>query len=163
VHNKPSAAIEAGAAHREDESLCPNRGGVVSSIRQFFTPADLSMLDRVLTRAGFRDVGDETDREGRIEATRQLMASFQSGTTGEAALLASLQGASAVEKTPVERAGYDIAAKIFSERFRLKVSSPPERQGYRFCKRIEIDGSWTIYHVFTGVPAQFGSWNMVQM
>jgi hypothetical protein len=31
---------------------------------------------------------------------------------------------------------------------------------YQFGRRIEADGSWTIYHVFTGTPAHIGSWTM---
>jgi hypothetical protein len=31
---------------------------------------------------------------------------------------------------------------------------------YRFGKRIESDGTWTIYHVFSGVPAKLGTWKM---
>ncbi|MDF8357433.1 hypothetical protein [Ensifer adhaerens] len=31
---------------------------------------------------------------------------------------------------------------------------------YQYGRRVEGDGSWTIYHVFTGVPAHIDSWTM---
>lgn len=39
---------------------------------------------------------------------------------------------------------------------------PPRQSGdlYQFGRRVEVDGSWTIYHVFTGTPAHIGSWTM---
>lgn len=37
---------------------------------------------------------------------------------------------------------------------------PAERGPYLFGRRLEIDGTWTIYHVFTGLPAQYGDWSM---
>jgi hypothetical protein len=121
------------------------------------------MLDRVLGRAGFRDIPGTAGREARLDATRRLMASFQGGMTSETALVSSLETPTAIEKAPVESIGYDIAAKIFAEHFRIKESPAPTRKGYQYGKRIEVDGRWTIYHVFTGVPAQFGPWEMVHL
>ena len=34
-------------------------------------------------------------------------------------------------------------------------------RGYRFGRRFEADRSWTIYHVYTGVPAQLGNLRMI--
>ncbi|KSV84906.1 hypothetical protein N183_00340 [Sinorhizobium sp. Sb3] len=31
---------------------------------------------------------------------------------------------------------------------------------YQYGRRVECDRSYTIYHVFTGVPAKIGSWTM---
>ncbi|KQU81832.1 hypothetical protein ASD02_34840 [Ensifer sp. Root1252] len=31
---------------------------------------------------------------------------------------------------------------------------------YQFGRRVEVDGSWTIYHVFSGKPAQVDAWRM---
>ncbi|MDI7924601.1 hypothetical protein [Ferirhizobium litorale] len=32
---------------------------------------------------------------------------------------------------------------------------------FQYGRRIEINGSWTIYHVFTGIPAEIDGWTMV--
>ena len=134
-----------------------------SDSRQFLTPADLSMLDRVLVRAGFRNLDDTAEREARLGAARRLIASFQGGMTNEASLFSSLAGEPAAEDVTVASIGYDIAARIFSERSLERTNPSPTRGGYQYGKRVELDGSWTIYHVFTGVPAQFGAWEMVRM
>lgn len=39
----------------------------------------------------------------------------------------------------------------------------PDNMGelYQYGRRVECDGSWTIYHVFTGVPVHIDSWTMI--
>lgn len=134
-----------------------------SNHRQFFTSDDLAMLDRVLAHAGFPHSPDTLQRDLRIDVTRILISSFQHDVTTELSLHEVLAELLAVEEIPVAEAGYDIAAKIFSERFRPE--SAPADCGAEdpYGKRVEIDGSWTVYHVFTGVPAQFGSWEMTDL
>jgi hypothetical protein len=36
-------------------------------------------------------------------------------------------------------------------------ASGPYDMNHHYGRRIEPDGSWTVYHVFTGVPADMGS------
>ena len=134
-----------------------------SNSRQFFTPTDLAMLDRVLGHANYPQSANPREREARLEATRFLIKIFQSGVTSEAGLRSSLADRSVIEAPPIESMGYDIAGKIFSER--IDPASAPKYPGggYQYGKRVEINGTWTVYHVFTGVPAQFGPWEMVEL
>ena len=36
------------------------------------------------------------------------------------------------------------------------MTNPAEQEGRQFGRRIEFDRQWTVYHVFTGVPAIVG-------
>ncbi|MGF6175158.1 hypothetical protein [Ensifer sp. 4252] len=47
-------------------------------------------------------------------------------------------------------------------RWRNEGRAPHDVLGrYQFGRRVEVDGSWTIYHVFSGKPAQVGAWKMI--
>ena len=39
----------------------------------------------------------------------------------------------------------------------------PDRPDDQFGRRVEVDGSWTIYHVFTGVPARVDGTTMTDL
>jgi hypothetical protein len=135
-----------------------------SNSRQFLTNDDLAMLDRVLDHGNFQRSDEPVERSARLEASRFLIATFQQGVTTETALRSSLTGRSVVVPPAIESMGYDVAAKIFAGSFTpVKSHKPSDDVGYQYGKRVEVDGSWTVYHVFTGVPAQFGSWDTVQL
>ncbi len=42
-----------------------------------------------------------------------------------------------------------------------KTAPPADTLDEQYGRRVEADRSWTVYHVFTGVPARFGGGSMV--
>lgn len=130
-----------------------------SNHRQYFTSDDLNMLDRVLTQAGLPQSSDPIQRDLRLESTRILIASFQRGLTTERALRGVLDNGLQVSN---DHAGEALAAETFPEQFG-PAKPPIAGAGYKYGKRIENDGRWTVYHVFSGVPAKFGSWEMIDL
>lgn len=130
-----------------------------SRSRQYFTQTDLSMLERVLDRAGLANGEDPDDRRKRRDGAQFLIGQFQQGMTAEVALgLALKDRPDASSADPVTSAGYEQAARKYRENL-TPVSG--EVDAYRFGRRVEPNGTWTIYHVFSGVPAEFASWKMV--
>lgn len=134
-----------------------------SKSRQFFMPDDLAMLDRVLADANFHRSSNPLEREARLSATRYLIASFQQGLTSEVALRSSLADRASRDAPIVESIGYDLARRTFSERNNPAKALGHSGGGCRYSKRVENDGSWTVCHVLTGIPAQVGSWKMVDL
>lgn len=130
-----------------------------SRFRQYFTETDLTMLERILDRAGLANGDDPDDRRKRREGAQFLIGQFQQGVTAENALGLALKAKPATEVSdPVTSAGYERAARQYREKLAPVLG---EAGGYRFGRRVEPNGTWTIYHVFSGVPAEFASWKMV--
>jgi hypothetical protein len=133
--------------------------GMPSRFRQYFTETDLTMLERVLHRAGLANGDDPDVRRKRRDGAQFLIGQFQQGVTAENALGLALKAKpAALASDPVTSAGYEEASRQYRERLG-PVSG--EAGGYRFGRRVEPNGTWTIYHVFSGVPAEFASWKMV--
>ncbi|UVC08900.1 hypothetical protein IHQ71_27940 [Rhizobium sp. TH2] len=130
-----------------------------SRFKQYFTETDLTMLERILDRAGLANGDDPDDRRKRRDGAQFLIGQFQRGVTAETALGLALKAKPAAQAPDtVTSAGYEQAARQFRERA-TPVSG--EAGGYSFGRRVEPNGTWTIYHVFSGVPAEFASWKMV--
>jgi hypothetical protein len=130
-----------------------------SASNRLLTRDDLIMLDRVLAHANYPQSPDLLKRDARLEATRFLIESFQKGTTNEFTLRALLSDRSIIE-APIEAMGQKLGEKLFSERFQTKVPPTYPGGGHQLGNRVERNGTWTVHHVFTGVPAQFGKWSM---
>ena len=130
-----------------------------SGYQQHFTSADIDMLDRVLGRAGMPDVPDPSGKEDRLTASRFLIETFQHGITDESALFFALAHRPniAIELAALPMRGDD--GKVV---FGAKTVGPVpfEKNGYRYGRRVELNGTWTIYHVFSGEQASHDSWNM---
>lgn len=129
-----------------------------SGCQQHFTITDIALLDRILERAGIRDDSDSAARQSRLNAARFLIEKFQSGVVDEGALHFAL--VNRLANSPDESARVSSsphAAPSASAGARPEAGS---KDGYRFGRRIEHNGTWTIYHVFSGEPAAYGSWNM---
>jgi hypothetical protein len=134
----------------------------MSSItRQYLLPDDLWMLERVLAHGDFPQSEDLAKREARLDAARFLIAIFKGGVTSERELQSRLADRGANPISEVREIGSDIAAKTFSERFQSRPMTQHSSGGYQYGKRVEIDRSWTVYCVFTGLPARLGEWEMV--
>jgi len=130
-----------------------------SGYQQHFTTANIALLDRILERAGIGDVSDSAGRESRMNAARFLIETFQNGVTDEGALHFALIN------RPInvpEDAIYvsDLPHVDPSALKRTRPEAGP-KDGYRYGRRIEHNGTWTIYHVFSGEPAIYGAWNMI--
>lgn len=61
-----------------------------SAFRQYFAPADLRMLERVLDHAGIYNVANDGDRNLRLSGAKFLITRFQAGITDEHGLYAAL-------------------------------------------------------------------------
>jgi len=130
-----------------------------SRFRQYFTETDLTMLERILDRAGLANGDDPDDRRKRREGAQFLIGQFQQGVTAESALGLALKTKPAAQASdPVTSPGYQKAVRQFRDSLAPVTG---EAGGYRFGRRVEPNGTWTIYHVFSGVPAEFASWKMV--
>ena len=127
-----------------------------SGHQQHFTSANIDMLHRVLARAGIADLPGATASALRSKASRFLIETFQHGMTSESALYFALVN------RPGELGALDAASTnvtpLIAETTRRPVADA--RDGYRFGRRVEENGTWTIYHVFSGEPANYGAWNM---
>jgi hypothetical protein len=133
--------------------------GMPSRFRQYFTESDLTMLERVLDRAGLANGDDPDDRSKRRDGAQFLIGQFQQGVTAENALGLALKAKPAAEAADaVTSTGYEQAARQYRETL-TPISG--QAGGYSFGRRVEPNGTWTIYHVFSGVPAEFASWKMV--
>lgn len=115
-------------------------------IKQHIKGTDLAMLRRILDSTeppeGLNADGSDT----RDAAARLLLALFEQGISTESALADALR------------------ARLAAPRAETRPPTKPAMQigsGYRFGKRVERNGTWTIYHVFSGVPAEYASWKMV--
>ncbi|MDB5556304.1 MAG: hypothetical protein JWL86_6288 [Rhizobium sp.] len=130
-----------------------------SRFRQYFTETDLVMLERILDRAGLANGDDPDDRRKRREGAQFLIGQFQQGVTAEKALGLALKAKPAAQASaPVTSTGYQQAARHYRDSLAPVAG---EAGGYSFGRRVEPNGTWTIYHVFSGVPAEFASWKMV--
>lgn len=127
--------------------------------RQFFAPADLVMLGRVLDQANLRRSHVPSDREARLHASRFLIASFQEGVTSEAALGSSLSGWAAMQERPSQGPGY--AAATFSALRRAKSPAIPGLR-CRYAKRDQATGR-RVHRVFDGAHARFQPSDMVEI
>ena len=134
-----------------------------STSRQFFTPDDLAMLDRVLAHANFLQSNEYVKREARLEATRFLITVFLAGETSELGLRNKLADRGIIEAPKIKEVGAELAVKVSLGSFRSVTPAAYPGGGYQFCKRADFNGSWTVYHVFSAVPAQFGSWSLVEL
>jgi hypothetical protein len=130
--------------------------------RQFFAPADLVMLGRVLDQANFQRSHVPSDREARLDASRFLIASFQKGVTSEAALGSSLSGWTAMEAQPPETLGSADAAAIFSAFRRTKSRAIPGLK-WRYGKPCGATGRRTVYHVVAEIHDRFQASDMVEI
>jgi hypothetical protein len=127
-----------------------------SGYQQHFTAANIDMLHRVLDRAGIADLPGALASALRSKASRFLIETFQHGMTSESALYFALVnrtgelGAAVVTPTNVTPPIADATRRPIAD----------AKDGYRFGRRVEQNGTWTIYHVFSGEPANYGAWNM---
>jgi hypothetical protein len=128
-----------------------------TDFRQHITEADLALLERVLDRAGLSRPAATAGSDARRGATRFLLAQIQQGVTDEATLAAALDGMGVAEAQAI--AGEP--EQQSSPRSDRDLSSLSTAGGYRYGRRVERNRTWTIYHVFSGVPAEFASWKMV--
>jgi len=129
------AAFEAGVVHR-DYLPAPTEGGRMSSEhRPYLTSDDLAMLERVLAQSNFPCV------------------------SSEACLRETLSDVSALNDYPDEAIGYDTAISIAAAD--MATILPGVQYGYG--KRVEADKSWTIHHVFTGVPVSLGARDLINL
>jgi len=134
-----------------------------SNLREFFTADDLSMLDRVLAHADLPRSDDATKHAARLDASRFLIARFQRGVTTELGLRSDLADRRVIEAPKVGAASQAGRMRVgFSPTLPVAPGIYPGG-GYQYGKRVEATGKWTVYHVFTGVPAQFGAWEMVNL
>lgn len=131
-----------------------------SGYQQHFTSTDIDMLHRVLDRAGIADFAEASASANRSNASRFLIEAFQHGVTSESALYFALVNRPDVSVSdlahPIGAAPGDLPNK--AETLLRPVANT--RDGYRFGRRVERNGTWTIYHVFSGKPANYGTWNM---
>ena len=130
-----------------------------SEPRHYLTSVDLAMLERVLAQSNFPRSGDALQAEARSDAARLLIGWFQRGETSEARLRETLTDVSAIDEYARQALGYDIAVSI--EAVEMLTILPGVQYGYG--KRIEVDRSWTIYHVFTGVPVNTGARDLINL
>lgn len=119
----------------------------------YLTTSDLEMLRRVLDKAGLPVATEHADHEKRDGAARLLIALFEQGVTAESKLSETLQASMEVTSPGVKMAH----ERLYSG----STSTVSTAGGYRFGRRIERNGTWTIYHVFSGVPAEYAAWKMV--
>lgn len=131
--------------------------------RQFFAPADLVMLGRVLDQANLQRSHVPSDREARLDAARFLIARFQNGVTSEAALGSCLSGRSVDPDLSIGRPGYVDTAKIFSEY--LRSPKPPRIPGLkcRYGKRSGVTGRRTVYRSTKAIPAEIQASDMIEL
>ena len=115
------------------------------------------MLRRVLDTAGLPDQAGQPGHEKRDAAARLLIGLFEQGIKVESQLMDALQ-ASMSASAPVTDAGYPMPHE---RPHSGPTPTAPHAGGYRYGKRIELNGTWTIYHVFSGVPAEYAAWKMV--
>ncbi|MBL0375498.1 hypothetical protein JJB09_26170 [Rhizobium sp. KVB221] len=131
--------------------------------QQHLTSMNLKMLGSVLDTAGIFDIDTKWHLERRMRFGRVLVGAFQDGVTSEAELASNLLGefevlhASCIPNSKSPANEGDLA-RWENEGGSLRCAAT--RGSYLFGKRIERDGTWTIHHVFSGVPAQYGTWNM---
>ena len=125
--------------------------------RQYLTTSDITMLRRVLDKAGLPDSAEHPLYEKREPAARLLIALFEQGITVEDKLTDALQ-ASMAASTPMTGPGDQTANEPALSRPAMTVSAAG---GYRYGRRVERNGTWTIYHVFSGIPAEYAAWKMV--
>jgi hypothetical protein len=131
--------------------------------QQHFSSLNLQMLGRVLDTAGVFDIDTAWHLERRMRYGRFVIGVFQEGMTSEAELANTLTGQFEVLHASSIRSAKDQSQSTDIERWENEGGSPVRPRGsgpYLFGKRIEPDGTWTIHHVFTGVPAQYGTWEM---
>lgn len=125
--------------------------------KHYITNSDLVLLRRVLDAAGLADEAGFPGHERRDEAARLLIAFLEQGIRTENKLSEALRAGMAVSN-PVAGRGYQTAREQFHAG---PTPTVPTAGGYRYGRRIERNGTWTIYHVFSGAPAQYASWKMV--
>jgi hypothetical protein len=123
----------------------------------YITTPDLEMLRRVLDTAGFPVGPEQAGHDKRDGAARVLITLFEQGMTVESKLIEALRGTMAAS-TAAMSTGLDIGHDGFGSPSKSTVSAAG---GYRYGRRVERNGTWTIYHVFSGVPAEYGTWKMV--
>lgn len=131
--------------------------------RQFFAPADLVMLGRVLDQANLQRSHVPSDREARFDAARFLIASFQRGVTSEAALGSSLLGRLASPGPSIQHSGQVGTVRIFSE-FLPSTKSPKipgSKCGYG--SQAGVKRRRTVYCLMTGIPARIQALDMVEL
>jgi hypothetical protein len=131
--------------------------------RQFFAPADLVMLGRVLDQANFQRSHVPSHREARFDAARFLIASFQRGVTSEAALGSSLSGRVASPGPSIEHPGQVDTARIFSEY--LRSTKPPKIPGSKcvYGSRSGVKRRRTVYSLMTGIPVRISASDMIEL
>jgi hypothetical protein len=125
--------------------------------KRYFTTSDIAMLRRVLDKAGLPDEVAHPQYDKRDAAARLLVALFEQGITIENKLTEALK-ASMTSSSIVTSPTYQITRDSLHFGPTTTVSAVG---GYRYGKRIERNGTWTIYHVFSGVPAEYAAWKMV--
>lgn len=112
--------------------------------KQYIRGGDLVMLRRILDSADVADGTDHATLTTRDEAARLLITLFENGISVEDKLAEALR--------------VSITAPHAADAAPRPVATTG---GYRFGRRVESNGTWTIYHVFSGVPAEYASWKMV--
>ena len=130
-----------------------------SENRPYLTSDDLAMLERVLAQSNFPRSVHVLQAEARSDAARVLIAQFQRGVSSEACLRETLSDVSALDDYPDEAIGYDTAISIAAAD--MPTILPGVQYGYG--KRVEADKSWTIHHVFTGVPVSLGARDLINL
>lgn len=130
-----------------------------SEYRPYLTSADLAMLERVLAQSNFPRSVHVLQAEARSDAARLLIAQFQRGASRETCLRESLRDVNALDDYADEAIGYDTAISIAA--YDMPTILPGVQYGYG--KRVEPDKSWTIHHVFTGVPVSLGARDLINL
>jgi hypothetical protein len=125
--------------------------------KTIITATDLVMLRSILDRPDVCPEGEILSGQPRDDAARHLIALFEQGVTSEQALAAALRDRG------VDKGSEDAELGEKSPE-RHHVTPTPTNVvagGYRYGKRVEGNGTWTIYHVFSGIPAEYARWKMV--
>jgi hypothetical protein len=113
-----------------------------SNHHQYFTSADPNMLDGVLVEAGMRNYRSAAKQAVRADAAKYLIARFQEGARSPSLLTRELRERSTVSAQGDENASTGPFA------------------AYQYGKRVEVDRTWTIVHVFTGKMVRRDGWPM---
>lgn len=125
--------------------------------KTIITATDLVMLRAILDRSYADPEGKPLSGKPRDDAARRLIALFEQGITSEPALTQALR-----ERDMDKSFGSSELPETAEERHHVTPTpTNVAAGGYRYGKRVEANGTWTIYHVFSGVPAEYAKWKMV--
>jgi hypothetical protein len=124
------------------------------------------MIGQVLDIIGVFDIDTDWHLERRMRYSSVAIDAFQDGMTPEDAIAGKLSSQFEVLHASSLRPR---KASFHEDEIRRweneggHVGADEKPASYQFGKRYESDGTWTIYHVFTGQPAQYGTWEMKRL